>query len=97
MDPRERAVLEAAIARGEAFSALQSHLTWPAFREWLEQLRDDYERLVHASQNRSDHIALVRALEGHDVVKNLLDNFERAITKLPELRDKLDAANKPAA
>lgn len=97
MDSRQREYIEKAIEQGETFARLQEHPSWPVFRAWLEKLQADYDRKLHAELTRADHVALVRAAEGHDVVKNLLAGFDRAINDLAKNREQLDAADKPAA
>lgn len=95
MDPRERAQIETAIEQGENFALLQRSPQWIYYREWVEKAIQGYENQVHAPANRTDHVALTRALEGHEAVSSLLENMDKAITNIPKLRKQLDAIDNP--
>jgi hypothetical protein len=94
MDSRKIKELERAIEQGETFSVLSGSPAWPLFRSWMEQARDDYERLVHATETRQSHVNIARALEGYDALNNVLVGFDRAIANLPKRREELDDGRK---
>lgn len=90
MDQRERARKEAQLEQGLAFIRLSSHGDWPMFRIWMERARNDYDTLLHDSNERNNGTNMARWAEGYDALNNLLTAMDKTMAKVADLTKELE-------